>query len=190
MARIQNSVKMKTVMKSTTVKPIKGNKEKYLSYRLAFRMINDAIKCECYLQAITIEESIIADRLLSFITFCGENVDINRSSLGSAIKLILGEAGNPKINEKCQNKEFDVTKGSIFKKEQELRDFWKSRCNLLHGIVKSPSGESPKILEKDFIRQAKKTANEGKKLTRWVCDWSKRQINANKKHKISPENEL
>ena len=190
MPTIENSVKIEAHMKPIIEKSIKGNKEKYLSYRLAFRMINNAIKCKCYLQAITIEESIMADRLLSFLAFCGEDVHINRSSLGSAIKWIFGEADNPKINEKCKNKEFDVTKGSIFEKEQELRDFWKSRCYLLHGIVKSPSGESPKILEKDFIRQAKKTANEGKELTRWVCDWSKRQINANKKHKISPENEL
>ena len=181
MATIENSVKMKAIMESTTATTIKGNKEKYLSYKLAFGMISNAIKCKCYLQAITIEESIMADRLLSFLTFCGENVDRNKSSLGFAIKLILGEADNPKINEKCQHEEFDITKGSIFEKKQELREFWESRCYLLHGIVKSPSGKSPKILEKDFIEQAKKIANGGKVLTRWVCDWSKRQLKANQK---------
>ena len=43
----------------------KKNYPKYDSYRLAFKMIDDALKCGCPLQAITIEESILTDRLSS-----------------------------------------------------------------------------------------------------------------------------
>ena len=43
----------------------KKNYPKYYSYRLAFKMIDDALKFGCPLQAITIEESILTDRLSS-----------------------------------------------------------------------------------------------------------------------------
>ena len=44
---------------------LRKNYAKRDSYELAFRMIDNAIKYDCPLQAITIEESILADRLWS-----------------------------------------------------------------------------------------------------------------------------
>ena len=174
MARIQNSVKMKTVMKSTIEKTIKGNKEKYLSYKLAFRMINDAIKCKCYLQAITIEESIMSDRFLSCIC----HINGSKYNFNASVNKALNDLLN--LNQGWDN-EIKIDGCSLFDKIDLLNKFWNSRCSLLHGIAKSPSGKGPEIFAENFIKQAKETAIVGKVLTRWVCDWSKRQLKANQK---------
>jgi hypothetical protein len=56
-----------TIMKSSALaKSINGNTAKYLAYREAWTWIKEAQKQGFYLEAITIEESIISDRLSSY----------------------------------------------------------------------------------------------------------------------------
>jgi len=51
-----------------TTKLVKGNVKKYQSYTYANSKIKLAIVKKFYIEAIAIEESIISDRLISFLT--------------------------------------------------------------------------------------------------------------------------
>lgn len=65
------------------------NIKKGMSYTLAFALINDALKCKCHLQAIAVEESILADRLASALYF-GEKAEaesLDKDTLGRILKI-------------------------------------------------------------------------------------------------------
>ena len=60
------------VMKSEkTEVPIQGNAEKYRSYREAWARVKQAQQHGFYIEAVTIEESIISDRLTSYLVDAG-----------------------------------------------------------------------------------------------------------------------
>lgn len=55
-----------TIIKSSALaQPINGNGDKFRAYRESWTRIKEAQKQGFYLEAITIEESIISDRLSS-----------------------------------------------------------------------------------------------------------------------------
>jgi len=60
------------------------NYTKYESYRFAFDQIDRAIKDGYFLEAITIEESILADRLISFLQLKGISAN-ERFTLGKCL---------------------------------------------------------------------------------------------------------
>ena len=135
-----------------------GNMEKHDSYTLAYDRIALALKQGFPLEAIAIEESILADRLFSYLTHKNEKIDIEKTSLGTLIS-------------KAKNLSTDF-EANIY---SQLDQWRKQRNKMLHGIVKSVPGTAPETKADDFIPEATKLAEEGLTLTRIVQAWHRHQ---------------
>lgn len=156
----------------------KKNYPKYDSYRLAFGMIADALKYGCPLQAITIEESILTDRLSSTL-----NVGISKGKPYQTLGSVLNawrpkkKGGQPHPNAKL----FDLEMNNLY----ERLDKWREARNLLlHGLVKSFQGEGPETSAVDFIKTATEQAEEGLYLVKKVKNWVQKQVRNAKKAKV------
>lgn len=140
------------------------NTEKYLSYAEAHRRMNSACEQKFFLEAITIQESIISDRLLSYL---------------NGKKIISVDDPKFKINRVSFNSLIEKL-GKTHELFSELNEWRENRNICVHSIAKSLPGE-PTLSVNKFLEIAEKTAVLGKKLTRKVEDWHKRE-----KRKPSP----
>lgn len=119
-----------------------------------------AIQEKFYLEAITIQESIITDRLLSFVIRKGllvisdNNFYLPNVSLNNLTKL---------------SKEYFDDETLI----SELNAFRLSRNNCIHAMVKSYPG-NPTQKVGDFQKLAKETSLVGRLLTRKIAAWHSR----------------
>jgi hypothetical protein len=145
------------------------NTPKYLSYTKAWERINAAIEAGFNLEAITIEESIISDRLLSYVLGVDASSKVQkRSGLGDLIARWRKLAGASLIE----------PDGSDLGKAV---DEWRQKRNLaVHGMVKSAPGEAPRVQPDDFFELARGAAEEGKKLSRKIQNWHKREVRKSK----------
>lgn len=137
-----------------------GNVEKYLSYSEAWARIDEAREQGFYLEAVTIEESIICDRLISYLVGVGA---IDRKSdlhkYPSFYRLIQKWRQNGSVNQNDYPGLIDEV------------DDWRDRRNyLIHSMVKSHPGTPTDQIE-DFLGDAKEAADKGKELARDVCSW-------------------
>ncbi|MBR4900020.1 MAG: hypothetical protein IKZ46_03700 [Victivallales bacterium] len=158
----------------------KKNVAKYRLYSLAYGMIKDSIDCNCPLQAVAIEESILTDRLSSTLNV-GRQKATPKDSLGRALR-----EWKPKKSSDSRNRNaalFDSEMNELFPR---LEAWWEERCFLLHGLVKSPQGGCQDVAPEDFVARAVKAAKVGLLLTRKVDNWTKRQI---QKARTAPKNE-
>ena len=143
------------------------NYYKFYSYRYAYSQMKKAIEGKFYLEAITIQESIITDRLLNFVI--RNNIrSISEDELHKPIAYLN------KLIEHCKVHFDDET---IF---EELNKFRISRNNCIHAMVKSYPG-NPTQKVSDFQKLAKETSLSGKTLTRKIDAWYTRM---KKKHNI------
>jgi len=145
-------------------------KERYIE---ANSRIDSSIKTKHYFEAITIEESIISDRLASFLvaTETLKNEQIYRQSFANLIMLWKLATTNP---------------GSIWSECDTLIqevDSWRTQRNkYVHGLVKFPH-QKPNIVDtKTFITGAQKTATDGKALAIKVNIWRQQQSQIKRKH--------
>jgi hypothetical protein len=136
------------------------NYYKFYSYRYAYSQMKKAIEGKFYLEAITIQESIITDRLLNFVIrneiLIISDLEIHRSkaSLNNLIKLT--------------EQHFDDDTLINY-----LNEFRQSRNNCIHAMVKSyPGNPTQKVSE--FQKLARETSLSGKILTRRVDAWHTR----------------
>jgi hypothetical protein len=137
-----------------------NNYYKFYSYRFAFSQMKKAIEGKYYLEAITIQESIITERLLNFV-IRNSIVSINEDELYRQIVSL--------------SKLIDYSK-SYFDDENlydDLNTFRKDRNKCIHAIVKSYPG-NPTIKVSDFQKLAKETSLNGRILTRKVDAWHRR----------------
>jgi len=136
----------------------KGNTAKYLSYKEAWRRINAAIEGGYYFEAVAIQESVISDRLGSYLHGVGKSSNIrNFSRLITAWRASL-------------EKPISYKDGADLSKDV---DAWRvQRNNIIHGLVKSDPGEPTQKVD-DFLEMAKLAAEEGAVLARAVCAWHK-----------------
>lgn len=116
-----------------------------------------AIEGKFYIEAITIQESIITDRLLNFVI--RNNIKkISEEELYKSIAYLN------KLIEYCK---------PYFEDENlynELNDFRFSRNNCVHAMVKSyPGNPTQKVSE--FQKLARETSFSGRILTRKVDAW-------------------
>lgn len=137
------------------------NMTKYESYKFAFEKIDLAIESGFYLEAITIEESIISDRLISYLQLNGKTDDFSRIGLYQIIKKVEKVPGQYSIK---LSENFLVT----------LDDWRDKRNTCIHQLVKSDKGE-PTIEVDKFIDAAKETADEGRILARQISSWTTNQ---------------
>jgi hypothetical protein len=143
-------------------KPPAGNANKYLSYREAWTRIKDAQVQGFYFEAITLVESIISDRLTSFLVRSGQlrrQKEVRKyPALAYLIKEWKKKVNTPIVQDSYLNLQDDV-------------DEWRlCRNRLIHSMVRSHPGE-PTVDIVDFLEEAKQTAKQGEKLARAVSSW-------------------
>ncbi len=140
------------------------NRLKYLSYSEANRRMKNAYNQGFYLEAITIQESIISDRLLSYLVgkklfkITEVKVSSNEASLFKLIKAL----------------------GVTHILYDELDKWRDNRNKCVHSIAKSYPGQ-PTMSVEVFLEMAKETAEKGISLVRKVNQWHKTE-----KRKTSP----
>jgi hypothetical protein len=141
---------------------VKGNADKYWSYRVAWSRIDKAIAETFYLEAVTLEESIIADRLISLLS-SKESELVSFYSDGTCCRY-------PRYADliKKWKKHFPDTLLA-----QEAEDWGKKRNAILHGMVKgSPGKPTRKVV--DFFADAEQIAIDGRKLAKSIASWCRK----------------
>jgi hypothetical protein len=136
-------------------------------YTEAFARIESSISSEHYFEAITIEESIISDRIVSFLDSMDlVKVDeLHRQSFASLITLWKFAVLTPSaIWEPCE--------GLI----KEVDEWRKRRNKYVHGLVRFPNQRANIPTTKEFLQGAKNAAVKGKELSRSVSNWRSRQV--------------
>jgi hypothetical protein len=144
------------------------------SFTYAYKRINHAIDQEFYLEAVTLCESIISDRLYSFIKY-KKSIQNNNKILQNKNSRHIKQLGSLKSlidNAKKLNSLEITTKDGI--DFFDALDQWRSvRNKCIHSVAKSEPGE-PTISVEDFKKIAKSTALDGKYLARLVCNWRRK----------------
>lgn len=146
----------------------KGNVSLYERYVAAWGRIKSAIEQGFYFEAIAIEESIISNRLTSFLFGIGammkrEADGTSYVSLGVMITRLRSAAADPKWEDPISLAD-------------KLAGWRKHRNTALHALASSFPGKAPKVPLPDFLADVKTTAEEGKALARSVSNWHKRQL--------------
>ena len=126
--------------------------QKYLSYMFAFRRMEEAIASGFFLEASTIAESVILDRLLSAC---------NRTGATSA-KLPLSRLID-----------LAITLNPAVPTPEILHDWRLARHEVIHLVAKSAPGKST-LKVSEFMKLAESTAVDGLKLARIIAAWSKK----------------
>jgi hypothetical protein len=139
-------------------------KQRQALYANAYTRIDEAIKQGFFLEAITIEESIITDRLEARVAWLSEQTQREFRNLGPLVQILQGKGKNKKIQES------DPKMLGLLPKIDEWRE---QRNEALHELVKFPEDVEEKCWE-DFYSKTKKVAKEGKKLSRKVSNCVKR----------------
>jgi hypothetical protein len=140
-----------------------GNIKKYFSYREAWTRIKESQEQGFYLEAVTLAESIISDRLISYLS------DTRFIDLTSNPRRHLS------FNDLIRGwkKSVSPTEDSNLSKLQKKVDDWRlSRNKIVHGIVRSHPGLEIDNIE-SFLENAKKSAAVGEELARAVDKWCK-----------------
>lgn len=157
----------------------KPNADKGKAYALAYDMIKAAMENGCPLQAITIEESILTDRLSS-------TLNAHKASK-SPFRTLNGALSEWKRQKTRGESLFDDAMNALLPR---LEAWWKNRNALLHGIAKSPCGEGPEIPAEEFLARAEKAAKDGLVLTRRVSRWTQKQVRQARTGKRSMKKDL
>jgi hypothetical protein len=126
-------------------------------------------KSEFFLEAISIQESIISDRLVSFLSRPGaSNSFIKAREKGKFVSFYqLIQAWRKEFPNGLKYPE--PTDKDLIEKVNLWR---RSRNEAIHAIVKSEPGTPTKPINK-FLSATKKVAETGTKLARAVCIWQK-----------------
>jgi hypothetical protein len=144
---------------------IPKNLPKFFSYAMAWGWIRRAIAHRFFLEAVTLEESIIADRLISQLLRLGAldpSRDLQRATLASLIKAWKKAVPTPIAD-------------AHFPDLQTATDEWREKRNhIVHGTVKSVPG-SVHLDIGTFKEEAERCANEGKRIAMSVCNWCERE---------------
>ena len=140
---------------------------KYLSYAEAWRRIKRATDSGFHFETVTLCESIISDRLLSYVLGVNRTSAVNThtpfarliSEWRRLAKSLPDHGGN------------DL--GAVV-------DEWrKARNAIVHGLAKSYPGTPTGDL-KPFLERAQQAAEQGTRLARTVSNWHRQQLTRKK----------
>ena len=143
-------------------------KQKSDRYAFAHSRIQEAMKAGFYLEAITITESMITDRLLASRDHLRGEERKAKTTLGRVLRKHLEDeqlraAAGPAI-------EGETT---LF---ERLSSWCEQRNDLLHGIAKClPGFEDEAETSTQFMERARAQADEGLLLFRKLDDWLRRE---------------
>jgi hypothetical protein len=159
---LQHRLLTKEAQMAEARKEVTGNKPKFKSYSEAWKRIKAAQEAGFYLEAIAIQESILSDRITSYLAYCG----------------LLPKNKNPGLWELLEAWKRDPAsaKGEEFSDlRNAINDVWRGmRNDAIHGLVKSAPGTPTQDVD-DFLSAAKCAAKLGEKLAREVSNWHDRQ---------------
>ncbi|HEY9743857.1 MAG TPA: hypothetical protein V6C90_25495 [Coleofasciculaceae cyanobacterium] len=149
---------------SSPQKLIAGNSSKYDSYREAWSRIKLAQENDFFLEAITIQESLISDRLISYLSRPTASNPLSKDKKGhwpSFSNLI-----------KSWRSEFPngLQVGSYTDLISAVDQWRKVRNEAIHAIVKSEPGQPTQPIDL-FLTKAKEAAEQGERLAREICNW-------------------
>ena len=149
-----------------------GKATKGESYKFAFSQMKSAIEQEFYLEAVTLAESVISDRLLSQVSyFAGDKVKL-RTTFSDLLKrwktLDDDRAWGFEEGETGIRHEWPDL-------HEAINDWRKKRNKVVHSACKSIP-DTATIEVGDFKAGARVAAEEGHLLARAICDWHKKQI--------------
>ena len=137
------------------------NANKYFSYSEAWVRIKKARGSGFHLEAVTLEESIIADRLVSFLVCVGEiqtESRVEKCSFGQLIQLWTKRTPQP------------IPVQYLPDLRSAVDEWRKHRNRVVHGMVKSmPGAQHGDVL--DFLKEAEFVAFQGEALAHAVSDW-------------------
>lgn len=149
--------------RKSEAKKANGNSRKFDSFREALARIKTAQTEGWYFEAVTLQESILCDRLQSHLVEIGV-------SLPNPKVITLGKLLKKYSQNKCQTMPTDLY--------DRLRNWWENRNIVVHEFAKSWPG-SPTVKVEDALDHAKATAKNGDKLTRDVLKWHRNQRQKN-----------
>lgn len=148
-------------------RPKPKNMPKYLSYKAAWERIATSIESEYYLEAVALCESIISDRLISFV----QGVSGCEVRLNTGFRELV----------KAWKKNAGTVEWRAYKDLQSAVTAWSNKRNeVVHGFVKSAPGR-PTQSPESFLDMAREAAEEGRELAKVVCAWHKKQLAAHKR---------
>jgi hypothetical protein len=176
---------VKRLSKSDLIKKtkVKGEFEKFLSYKEAWARIRLARKSGFYLEAITIEESIISDRLTSFVVK-DRGVTMGHKSIRTLNNLT--DTWVQICNTNLSN--LSVVKDDLQELQIRLNEWRKNRNTAVHGLVKSGTSRDTDHVE-NFLKLAHMTALEGETLARDISRWvdsARREERFRSKYRTDP----
>jgi hypothetical protein len=151
--------------KIATGRTVKGDKAKFLSYAEAWARIRAAQRQGFFREAVAIQESIVSDRLNSFLVKdCAIDPELKAlRSLHNLIGLWV------KVSSERFARDSDCV-ASVDDLHERL-DVWRMHRNeVVHGLVKSRAGRTGNHID-DFLERASLAAREGAILARQVCRW-------------------
>lgn len=145
---------------------MRENYAKYLSYAEAWARINSAIDAGYYFEAVTLCESIISDRLLSYVRGTDK---LNKADIKTPFAKLIADWRK-------------ITKGNLpdygASDLGAAIDKWRvERNEVVHGLTKSNPGLPPPPVA-SFLERAKTAAVDGKKLAKAISKWHKNQLKA------------
>lgn len=142
------------------------NTTKYESYVEAWRRIKAATEVGFYLEAIAIQESIIFDRLRSFVEHTS-GIEIKDKTPFSVLIAQLETVLNKDAKkERRWNNDKELV--------ERLRKWGDRRNRAVHRIVRSKPGTPTQPID-EFLTKAQETAEQGSVLAREVSDWFREQ---------------
>ncbi|MGD9686834.1 MAG: hypothetical protein AB7U43_07680 [Desulfobacter sp.] len=145
--------------RKSTAKPANGNCEKYNSYREAFARIKQAQAEGWYFEAVTLQESILCDRLQSHLIAIGiPKISSDRSTVGNLIR-------------KIEQAKVSTLPADLF---AAISTWWQDRNIVVHAFAKSHPGEPTRSVDAALMH-AKKAAKDGDRLIRNVLKWFRAQ---------------
>lgn len=140
------------------------NGAKYLSYKEAWRRIKIATEQGFYFEAVTLCESIIADRLLSYV----RGVDpASKASLQTPLANLISQWRKLASGRLPSHGDSDL--GSAV-------DAWREERNaVVHSLAKSAPGTAT-VPVQPFLTRAEQAAKTGAVLARAVSSWQTQQL--------------
>lgn len=156
------------------VRAVPKNPAKGESYKVAWQRIANAQKEKFYLEAIVIEESIISDRLISYLSRPTAHNPLKKSAHGR-----WPEFGCLVTEWRKAFPNGLAVKG--FDNLPEAVDLWRdARNEAVHAIAKSDPG-MPTVDVEVFLSRARLAAENGADLARAVSSWQRSAGRHNKR---------
>ena len=161
------------------------NHLKYKSYQFALDLLKKAEHAQDFamcVAAVTVAESIIADRCQSYLHFKEKEHPVNGAKQRKYVptKVLVEKCGNyfPELAISISHK--DGTRSTCDDLFAECHDWLTDRNEVLHQFAKSEPGTST-IAVDHFQSKAFEAAQNGIRLTRLVNKWHQQQLRSSNK---------